>query len=386
MDKTIPYVVPVSQKPKVLTLVPKDATSRYKTRQLQVQVVGSSKMIKTLLINVLDVAKDMQIPPEYLGTFLGYELGVQSHYYAKKPPRQQAVISGEHSIEDLSKNVQRFVEEALLCPVCGLPEVLLRVEEPRVMGDCRACGASSAMPITNDRFRRYILMHAPATPTKGNAFDGNVAVAAQEEKKTESAPKVAPKVTKKQSERKKDGAEEGDVVWYSDLSDEAIRKRKEEMVPKLLDEVKPVIDSKEIKDIIDSSSADTADKLAQLQVQSGLIDPQFIPIFFSAVFSLDLDFAQMKKLIVKHKNLLHKFLSRGSKQLTFLECVESYLTENTQLTSKSAQVLQEFYSQDIIEEDSILQWHSSCKVATVKKNSAKFIEWLKNAEEESDEE
>lgn len=58
------YVVPLSSaKPKIISLVPADPGSRYKTRQLQVQVVGKSKMIKTVLVNILDVAKDMQVPP-----------------------------------------------------------------------------------------------------------------------------------------------------------------------------------------------------------------------------------------------------------------------------------------------------------------------------------
>lgn len=63
-ETSIPYVVIyTSEKPKLLTLVPSDPKSRYKTRQLQVQVVGKSKMIKTVLVNILDVSKDMQIPP-----------------------------------------------------------------------------------------------------------------------------------------------------------------------------------------------------------------------------------------------------------------------------------------------------------------------------------
>lgn len=63
-EVSIPYVVPyTSEKPKILTLVPSDPGSRYKTRQLQIQVVGKNKMIKTVLVNILDVSKDMQIPP-----------------------------------------------------------------------------------------------------------------------------------------------------------------------------------------------------------------------------------------------------------------------------------------------------------------------------------
>jgi len=90
-DNIVPYVIPLSaQKPKQLTLVPSDPGSRYKTRQLQVQIVGKSKMMKTMLVNILDVARDMQVPPSYIGTFMGYEIGAQAKWDPKKPERQQA--------------------------------------------------------------------------------------------------------------------------------------------------------------------------------------------------------------------------------------------------------------------------------------------------------
>eukprot|EP01115_Flamella_aegyptia_P005831 TRINITY_DN24587_c0_g1_i1.p1 TRINITY_DN24587_c0_g1~~TRINITY_DN24587_c0_g1_i1.p1 ORF type:complete len:123 (+),score=28.09 TRINITY_DN24587_c0_g1_i1:196-564(+) len=112
MATGIPYVIPIGKdKPKIITLVPNDPGSRYKTRQLQIQVVGKSKMIKTFLVNILDVSKDMQVPPSWIGTFMGYEIGAQAKFDAKKPERQQAHITGEHEVKDLSAILQKNLKD-----------------------------------------------------------------------------------------------------------------------------------------------------------------------------------------------------------------------------------------------------------------------------------
>jgi len=171
-DYIVPYVIPLSsQMPKYLSLLPSDAGSAYKTRQLQVQIVGKSKMMKTMLVNILDVAKDMQVPPSYIGTFMGYEIGAQAKWDQKKPERQQAFLSGEHDTKDLSKIALQFIHEVILCPGCHLPEIVTEVDDGKVNGRCRACGGLNELKITNEKFKRYILNHPPAT--KGGSFSGS---------------------------------------------------------------------------------------------------------------------------------------------------------------------------------------------------------------------
>jgi len=124
-----PFVVPLSSnKPKPLSLCPNDPGSRYKTRQLQIQVVGKSKMIKTVLVNILEVAKDCQMPPSYPGIFMGYEIGAQAKFDPKKPERQQAFLSGEHDPKDLSRIFVKFITEVVLCPNCNLPEIAINTD------------------------------------------------------------------------------------------------------------------------------------------------------------------------------------------------------------------------------------------------------------------
>lgn len=113
---------------------------------------------------------------------MGYEIGAQAKFDPKKPERQQgerkplldslsAFISGEHDTKDLSKIVVKFINEVVLCPVCGLPEIMLDIEGKKVVGKCRACGGNNEMKILNEKFKRYIQNHPPST--KGGSFSGN---------------------------------------------------------------------------------------------------------------------------------------------------------------------------------------------------------------------
>lgn len=84
-----------------------------------------------------------------------------------------AFLSGEHDTKDLSKIMYDFINEVVLCPNCGLPEILIVPEQKTVMGTCRACGAHSELKITDEKFKRYVINHPP-TQSKG-AFGGNKA-------------------------------------------------------------------------------------------------------------------------------------------------------------------------------------------------------------------
>jgi len=299
-DNIAPYVIPLNnQKPKLLSLVPSDPGSRYKTRQLQVQIVGKSKMMKTVLVNILDVAKDMQVPPPYIGTFMGYEIGAQAKWDPKKPERQQAFLSGEHAPKDLSRISLQFLQEVVLCPNCGLPEIVCEVDDGKVKGRCRACGGFEELKISNEKFKRYILNHPPAT--KGGSFSGNKNVDKKEAAVKNKVAKEQEKEKKKDDKPpKKERTHEGEdtIVWYSDTSEEAARARREAMLPEALLKPKKNVTVEEVKEALSS-----ADKLQELKSSSGLSDAEFIPLLFDALVPKD---AANLSVLVKQKDLVSK--------------------------------------------------------------------------------
>lgn len=419
MESTIPYVIPLtSQKPKPLTLVPNDPGSRYKTRQLQVQVVGKSKMIKTVLVNILDVAKDMQVPPPYIGTFMGYVIGAQAKFDAKKPERQQAFLSGEHDTKDLSKIMYDFINEVVLCPNCGLPEILIVPEQKTVMGTCRACGAHSELKITDEKFKRYVINHPP-TQSKG-AFGGNKAGAkkdtskakdrnkdkegkdddseedenGEEKEAPEEEKKPAPEEKPKKSSKKSNGSkkeEADDVVWFSDTSEEAARKRREEMLPESFlteKERKAKVDSDDVKKILkETPVADHFKALQQLKISRSIDDKTFVIFLFSGLFGSNDD---LKAEVKNKRDLLSKFVTTKEAQISLLNCVENYCGKiNTEQLNKVSFIIKELYDLELVDEENVLKWYETEKsyaIPTVREKAAPIIKWFQEADEEEEEE
>jgi len=379
MESNITYVIPVSsQKPKIVSLVPNDPGSRYKCRQLQVQIVGKSKMIRTVLVNILDVAKDMQIPPSYPGNYMGYEIGAQAKFDSKKPERQQAFLSGEHELKDLSKIAQKFINEVILCPQCGLPEITIEIANKKIIGVCRACGGREELKITNEKFKRFVLNHPPKT-LKG-AFDGK-----QDVKKSEAKEKKT--ITKEKKNKEANGNsqiednsnQEGEeIVWFSDTSSEAARKRREEMLPEALRGPKKTLDKEEIRKLIEEENVE---KLEEEKKSSETSNVEFIQFLFKTISK-----SSAKDLGTKYKKVFKHFSDTSEEQIAFLEAFEAYCGKNSSLISEVPLILKHHYDEDIASEENILAWfkNESGQVKAVREHATPFIKWLEEAEEESD--
>jgi len=404
MEVQIPYVIPLStQKPKKLTLVPNDPGSRYKTLQLQVQVVGKSKMIKTFLLNILEVAKDMQVPPAYIGTFMGHLIGAQAKFDQKKPERQQAFLTGEHDPKDLSKIMVQFVNEVILCPICGLPEILLFIEGGKsVNGRCRACPFNGPLKITDEKFKRYVINHPPSQ-SKGGAFGGNETGTKKDTSKKEGkGEKVEddestketeeePKVAKKEKKEKKSKEDDG-IVWFSDTSEDAARKRREEMLP---DAVAHLAKNKDVNDLANQIKeslqvSSTADSIQALKVKHSNVDEKtFVEIVFDSLFG------KSENLLddIKSKgNCFSKITSNSSSRLALLSSIEQFLGSNTSQLKNISFVIKELYDKEILEEEDIISWYklkptkdeTIVYVKEAREKVANLIKWFQEAEEEED--
>jgi len=386
-ELVIPYVIPLSaQKPKQLSLVPLDPGSRYKTKQLQIQITGKSKMMKTMLVNILDVAKDMQVPPSYIGTFMGYEIGAQAKWDPKKPERQQAFLSGEHATKDLSKIALQFIQEVVLCPNCVLPEIVTEVDPglSKVFGRCRACGGFNELRITNEKFKRYILNHPPTT--KGGSFSGAKNIKEKEAavKKQVVKQNERDKLEKQKEEqttvvpKEKHRSEEEEIVWFSDTSDGAAKARRERMLPDAFSKTaKKPLEIAEVK-----ANLDSPENLLELKTLNGLSDCDVVPVIFDAIIPKD---ATNLAPIAKNKEALKNFVVDEEGQTALLRCIEKFCGETQpSLVSKAALTIKEIYDEELLDEQVILSWFEDQNtLQKVKDNVAPLIKWLKETEEES---
>jgi len=215
-------------RPKQMTLVPSEPHSRYKTRQLQVQVEGKGSK-RTSLVNINDVAKDMHVPPSYICAYIANSLGVRFNFSTDRDPKRQAFIKGDPSITELSSLVKGFIAEVVLCPTCNLPELILEVEshlstkgqnEGDVKARCQACGANPTLEISNSRFKKFIL----ANPPTGRQKD---AFLLKHEKDFQ-----VPDDLSEDEEEAEDN--EDDIVWLSDTSEAAAAQRRKDVAPSRL--------------------------------------------------------------------------------------------------------------------------------------------------------
>lgn len=77
--------------------------------QLQVQQVGSIKLIRTYLLNVVDVTAVLDVTLLEFATFLGEELGCDFVVNETRPRQERVYLNGSHNIRDISQAVDRFV-------------------------------------------------------------------------------------------------------------------------------------------------------------------------------------------------------------------------------------------------------------------------------------
>jgi len=409
MEKAVLYVVKTSGNtkisPKLINIDgSEDPFYRYKMRQLFVQVVGKGKMIKTVLLNVDDVAKDLKVHPSHLTAFLGYENGAQWKFDAKNSVRERASISGDLDEKDLSSMMKKFIVEFVLCPRCKLPEVTLFVEEKvKVMSiTCRGCGEKTILKTLKSKFSSYILNHKfePITTKEEKVVkkkQQEATTEAKPEPKSESSaennietdvveePQIE-KESEKKKKKSKDEDEDDDVVWSCSTSQEAVKQRRQCAIP---DSVNTILSATAVKSdplsqlnsfIEKNPKGNIAAEVKRIQRESGFPNSKRGPLLFEVLFQPD-----MVPNVSQYKNVFCELITDIPSKMSVLDCVEKLCYPN--LIKKTPRILKSFYDDEIVDEETILKWYDhKLSNQDVKKELIPFIKWLREAEEESEEE
>ncbi|KAF7829887.1 putative eukaryotic translation initiation factor 5-1 [Senna tora] len=98
------------------------------------------------------------------------------------------------------------------------------------------------------------------------------------------------------------------------------------------------------------------------------------------------------KVASKKKNYLAVAAQIGGSQMVLLHAIEGFCGKaSTEAVKEVALVLKDLYDSDVLEEESILEWYQqgvvgSNKSSQIWKRIKPFIDWLQNAESESEEE
>ncbi|OQR85984.1 eukaryotic translation initiation factor 5, partial [Thraustotheca clavata] len=145
------------------------------------------------------------------------------------------------------------------------------------------------------------------------------------------------------------------------------------------------------------SDAQIFDEVARQQTFAALPVMDRLSIFFGAAFTGDILTQQQ---IPKYAAVLEKIIDNERLQFQLIALVEHFCAiKFPTLLNTFPVVLKHFYDEDLVAEDTILAWSvdetrknyahyeiTPTQAAALKKALAPFVEWLENAEEESDEE
>uniref|UniRef100_A0A674B5H5 Eukaryotic translation initiation factor 5 n=1 Tax=Salmo trutta TaxID=8032 RepID=A0A674B5H5_SALTR len=96
-----------------------DQFYRYKMPRIIAKVEGKGNGIKTVIVNMTDVAKSLNRPPTYPTKFFGCELGAQTQFDAKN---DRFIVNGSHEASKLQDMLDGFIRKlCILCAVLSCP-------------------------------------------------------------------------------------------------------------------------------------------------------------------------------------------------------------------------------------------------------------------------
>ncbi|XP_043546935.1 basic leucine zipper and W2 domain-containing protein 2-like [Chiloscyllium plagiosum] len=97
---------------------------------------------------------------------------------------------------------------------------------------------------------------------------------------------------------------------------------------------------------------------------------------------------QALKHLKQYAPLLAVFSTQGQSELTLLQKIQEYCYDNIHFMKAFQKIIVLFYKADVLSEEAILKWYKEAHVPKGKsmflEQMKKFVEWLQNAEEESE--
>ncbi|CAB0039683.1 unnamed protein product [Trichogramma brassicae] len=385
-----------------------DAFYRYKMPRIQAKVEGKGNGIKTVIVNMVEVAKAIGRPATYPTKFFGCELGAQTQFDFKN---ERFIVNGSHDASKLQDLLDGFIRKYVLCPNCDNPEteLLVNARKGTISQGCKACGHHGMLE-SNHKLNTYILKNPPSLDpaaqgsslTEGKRAkrskkangdaNGDRAGSPDNENNTSTTDIIVEAPVKMASE--KDGDDDN---WAVDVSEEAVRARMQD----LTDGAKGLT----ISDDLDKSEKERMDifyKLVKCRRDASQLDnhkelvaeAERLEIKTKAPLVLaELLFDQhIASQVKKYRILLLRFTHEDVKAQKYLiGGIEQIIAlHKDTLMAKVPGILKLFYDNDILEEKALFDWSSKVSKKFVSKDlsqeihdkAAPFITWLKEAEEE----
>ncbi|XP_013397528.1 eukaryotic translation initiation factor 5 [Lingula anatina] len=403
-----------------------DQFYRYKMPRLIAKVEGKGNGIKTVIANMPEVAKALGRPPTYPTKFFGCELGAQTQFDLKN---ERFIVNGAHDSAKLQDLLDGFIKKFVLCPECENPETLLSISQKRqqIGQRCSACGYTGMVDMTH-KLTTYILKNPPEpepstglTPIKKekrskkgrskdekemNGGDGENAPSSPEIKELnaqeQSAAIRSGEANFDQSQPETDGGDDAD--WGEDVSEEAVKKRMEELSTAaqtlaLTEDLEKTPKERAdlfysfVKNKKESGNLIGSDKEILAEAEKLEVKDKAPLILCEVLLS-----ENIVKELKDYRLIFLRITNQNPKAQRYMLGGVEQLIGNVyrdQLMPKVCGILKALYDLDIVDEEVIQEWGNKVSKKYVSKAVAQdihnaatpFLKWLKEAEEEeSDEE
>ncbi|XP_071789299.1 eIF5-mimic protein 2-A-like [Asterias amurensis] len=135
----------------------------------------------------------------------------------------------------------------------------------------------------------------------------------------------------------------------------------------------------------------------EIMVKTSLTEPEVIKLIWSCIMGIvewnkkeELILDQALRHIKPYAPLLAAFNTQGSSELTLIYEIQDYCYNNISFMKTFQKLIVLLYKTDVLSEEQVLRWNRGTHTGKGKsvfcKQMKQFVEWLENAEEESDEE
>ncbi|XP_012278465.1 eukaryotic translation initiation factor 5 [Orussus abietinus] len=393
-----------------------DAFYRYKMPRIQAKVEGKGNGIKTVIVNMVDVAKAIGRPATYPTKYFGCELGAQTQFDFKN---ERFIVNGSHDATKLQDLLDGFIRKYVLCPNCENPETELMVSAKKgtISQGCKACGHHGLLE-SNHKLNTYILKNPPSLnpaaqgssltegkrgkrSKKANGDANGDRSGSPENETTGTTTDIVVEPPEKTPGKREGAKDEDDDNWAVDVSEEAVRARLQD----LTDGAKGMT----ISDDLDKTEKERMDifyKLVKCRRDAGQLDNHkelvseaerleiktkaplvLAELLFDEAIAIQAKKHRVLLLRFTHDDIkAQKYLLRGIEQVIALH--------KEKLMPKVPGILKLFYDYDILEEKAVVEWASKVSKKYVSKDlsqeihdkAAPFLTWLEQAEEEEDSE
>ena len=408
-----------------------DPFYRYKMERLQSKVEGKGNGIKTVIVNLSNVAHQLARPPNYVIKYFGFELGAQTNI---DPKDDRWIINGAHEASKLQDHLDGFINKFVLCKDCKNPETVINIKDGDILLDCKACGKISKADLRH-KLSSFILKNAPKKGKKdkstkkadrkarkeaernGEADDANGSGHSNGDSGSDHADEdngdvdggSDDELTRRINAEAKELNEikDKEVEWSVDMSEEAIKARAQA----LPDDLKGALSLENGDDEEDGGNVyDEFGKWieSKAEEEGGVAKVKDVDVYLKAkelgidtkhrtltVLAQTLFDDSIVKQIPNRAGMLKKMITSERHEKAFLGGIERFVgNDKPNLIPSVSAILLKIYENDLVSEEVLKAWctkaskkHVDIQTSKkVRKSAEKFAEWLENAESDDSDE